>query len=217
MRNVGLLIAGSLVSGLVFFMGCGSNGGGTTGTGGKTSTGTHMTSSSTGTMTTTGHGGGSTSSTTGSGGCGTGGSGPDGGLTGNHCNPVTNMGCASGSSCDYDADMCTGNVTGFSCTMMASVAICGDCTMSNCGPGGTCFFTDASMTTAVCARYCCTDADCGSSGKCDNGGAMPYFGPDSTTLGICVLTTPPDGGSTGPFVCNPPASPASNGSCITVM
>jgi hypothetical protein len=216
MRNVGFFIAGSLASGLIVFMGCGGNGGG--GSGGKTttSTGTHTTSS-------TGHGGATSSSTTGVGGCaGTGGAGVDGGikLTGNHCNPVTNMGCASGTSCDYDTDKCTGLTSGFSCTMGATVPVCGDCSgpTAVCGPGTTCFYTDSSMTAAVCARYCCTDADCGSSGKCQTSNAtMPFFGPAAPTLGICVLATPPDGGTTGPYVCNPPSTPPSMGSCVTVM
>jgi hypothetical protein len=155
---------------------------------------------------------------------GVGDAGADGGvtLTGNHCNPVTNMGCADAgaSSCDFDTDPCTGVTTGFSCKANATVAACGDCTAptSVCGHGTTCFYTDPSMTKAVCAPYCCTDADCGSGGQCDTmNGMKAIFGPDAPNLGVCVLTNPPDGGTTGPYVCNPPSMAPSMGSCVTVM
>jgi hypothetical protein len=109
------------------------------------------------------------------------------------------------------------NTIGFSCTPMAAVPVCGDCSTLSCGPGTTCFYTDPSMTVAVCVRYCCTDADCGAAGHCDTGGAMPYFGPDAPQVGVCVLQSPPDGGPTGDFVCTPPATPPSMGSCITTI
>jgi hypothetical protein len=141
-------------------------------------------------------------------------------LTGNHCNPVTNMACEAGASCDFDQDKCTPVATGFSCRPNATVAVCGDCTGATavCGPGTTCFYTDPSMTSAVCAHYCCTNADCGSSGQCDmTSGMTAIFGPAAPMLGVCVLTSPPDGGTSGPYVCNPPSSPPSMGSCVTVM
>jgi hypothetical protein len=213
MRNAFLFIAGATISGLVVFMGCGGGGGGTTGTGGKSTS--HTTAASTGSM---GPHSSSSASATGSGGSMT--CMPDGGggaaAVGNHCNPVTNTGCPTGSSCDYDLN-CAGNTIGFSCTSQATVTTCGDCSTMPCGPGTTCFYTDTSMTTSVCARYCCTNADCGSSGKCDTGGMMPYFGPDAPQVGICVLLSPPDGGATGDFVCSPPATPPSGGSCITTI
>jgi hypothetical protein len=54
-------------------------------------------------------------------------------------------------------------------------------------------------------------------GKCDTGGVMPYFAPDAPNLGVCVLTSPPDGGATGEFVCNPPPMAPSMGSCVIIM
>ena len=108
MRNVGLFIGGSLMSGFIVFMGC-SSGGSSTGTGGKTTTTGTQTASS------TGHGGATSSSTgTGTGGCTSNDAGADGGvaLTGNHCNPVTNTVCEAGTSCDYDQDKCTPATTG---------------------------------------------------------------------------------------------------------
>jgi hypothetical protein len=106
--------------------------------------------------------------------------------TGVQCNPVTNAGCAAGSACDTSQDM-NGNTVGFICyppPPPITVAVCGMCDDVNtaCVPGATCFGT--------CAKYCCTDADCGE-GTCSTGGGMA-FAPAAPTLGICLLPT--DGG-----------------------
>jgi hypothetical protein len=46
----------------------------------------------------------------------------------------------------------------------------------SCIPGATC------AVTLTCARYCCTDADCGPGGTCTTGA----FTPASSVLGACT-------------------------------
>lgn len=70
--------------------------------------------------------------------------------TGGACNPVTNEGCTDGAGCDISND-------GFQCfPPPADATLCGACDPSSgpfCGPGTTC--------ADKCARFCCTNADCG--------------------------------------------------------
>jgi hypothetical protein len=101
----------------------------------------------------------------------------------------------------------------------AAVPLCGDCSTDNCGPGTTCLLPDATQTSAVCARYCCTDADCGSGAMCllNDGTGTPLFGPAATMLGVCVLMTAPAGGTTGNYACTVPMTAPSMGGCVTVM
>lgn len=97
--------------------------------------------------------------------------------TNNKCNPVTNQGCntAAGEACDFGA-------SGFECYAAPPAnteALCAACDITNgpaCLPTSTCI--DATAGGTKCARFCCTDADCGA-GKCDTtvtGGAP----------GVCV-------------------------------
>lgn len=84
----------------------------------------------------------------------------------NLCNPVTNAGCnaAAGESCDFDG------AGGFKCWAPPpanTAALCAACDVTAgpaCLPTSTCMATPAGTT--ACARFCCTDADCGA-GKCD--------------------------------------------------
>lgn len=81
---------------------------------------------------------------------------------GHDCNPVTNEGCQVGEVCDI------GGVR-FQCYPAADATedVCTACSNIDGGPyckaGMTC---DGNNDTGVCHRYCCTDADCGASGKC---------------------------------------------------
>lgn len=186
---------------LVVWAGCGgSKSSGTTATGtgatGSTST-THTSSVSTG---------------TGAGGMGTGGTAtnpfectvpstpPSGGScvtvgamndagTGIQCNPVTNAGCSATDECDTNADSTTMMLVGFVCypPMGTPAAVCAACDDQNgptCAGGTTCF--PFSSTQAVCAHYCCTDADCGS-GKCTTMGTSgALFAPLASSLGVCT-------------------------------
>lgn len=73
------------------------------------------------------------------------------------CNPVTNVPCKASEACDFAPG-------GFRCYAPPNdVAACGGCDGTNgphcqggftCAPGGS------------CAKFCCTDADCGASGHC---------------------------------------------------
>ncbi len=151
---------------------------------GHTSTGTHTgthtgagghTSSTTGTTTTTTATGGSATTnpyectvpTTppSAGSCVTTVAANDAG-TGVECKPVTNAGCKTGQACDISADM-MGSVIGFICYDPPNDAkICETCDGDKgpfCGGGLSCFSED--QNTSVCAKFCCSDADCGA-GKC---------------------------------------------------
>jgi hypothetical protein len=208
----GIVVAGFVSA----WMGCSSNSGGGSGTGaGTTSSGTKAgstsgtgagTSSGTGANTSASSGAGAGTGTGGAAGTGggTGGAGiplectvpstpPSGGScvttvpendagTGIECNPVTNGSCAATDECDGDADS-NGNSLGFVCFPGPNTAtLCGACDNSAgpfCGGGMTCI-------NEQCAKYCCTDADCGA-GKCttmDSEGSL--FGPIAPALGICT-------------------------------
>ncbi len=118
------------------------------------------------------------------------------------CNPVTGKGCAD-DTCDsvypgyFD---CTGD-TG------TPVKLCGACDNVNspfCGAELHCL-----PKTSTCARYCCTDADCGT-GRCELDQTIVFGSalPDTKTIvGVCLTQ---DG--SGP-ACDAPAVAASMGTC----
>jgi hypothetical protein len=107
--------------------------------------------------------------------------------SGVECNPVTNAGCTGSDACDTNLDN-GGNVIGFVCFSPTGAAftdalcnMCDDSTDAlSCPAGQTCF--------GFCARYCCTDADCGS-GHCaaKDTSNMPLFGTVAPNLGVCIL------------------------------
>jgi hypothetical protein len=84
---------------------------------------------------------------------------------GTFCNPVTNGSCPTGNACDVTS--ANGVVNGFDCYATADgaelCAICNDTNGPLCAPGLSC--ANASADISGCARYCCTDADCGA-GRC---------------------------------------------------
>ncbi len=113
--------------------------------------------------------------------------------TGIECNPVTNTGCTgANNACDYNTDN-NGNLIGFVCfpNMTYSVAACGTCDPTYakgpyCDVGYTCQPLNEAGTIGVCARYCCTDADCGS-GKCTTTvGDAGVWSPIANNLGLCT-------------------------------
>ncbi len=110
--------------------------------------------------------------------------------TGIECNPVTNAPCSTGEQCDVNTDN-NSNIIGWLCWPPPNNAtVCQNCNDSNgptCVGGTTCFGTDSSGSSSACAQYCCTDADCGSSGKCTTEqGGTAFFGPLAPSLGICA-------------------------------
>jgi hypothetical protein len=73
------------------------------------------------------------------------------------CNPVTNGGCIDGAACDASDG-------GYACYADGNVG--GTCEL--CGYGNPLdFCVGGHHCAGVCARYCCSDADCGSRGHCD--------------------------------------------------
>jgi hypothetical protein len=178
---------------------------------------------------------------------GSGGSGASGGFGGSggsvggpgiQCNPVTNAGCistsqggAGGSSglgaCDYTQDMNTGVINGFVCFNPPNDAkLCDTCDATfsggpSCAGGTTCEPTDQAGNTAQCARYCCTDADCGSGTCVTSNSAGPLFAI-APALGLCMAGAGDAGaggaGGAGTIVlsCDAPAIAPSMGSCVTI-
>jgi hypothetical protein len=112
------------------------------------------------------------------------------------CNPVTGAECTTaGATCD----LASGGV--YTCFDPPNDAVmCGACDNSSmsgpfCGKGLACNEKDHK-----CTSYCCDDADCGSSGKCDK--TMVPGG-----VGHCVTAD-------GNAVCDAPATAPSGGSCF---
>ncbi|MBI4957385.1 MAG: hypothetical protein HY908_35580 [Myxococcales bacterium] len=163
-----------------------------------TSTTTTTTGTTTTTTTTTGAGGG-----TGTGGGGgsttssTGGNGP-----GDSCNPVTNEGCAPGEACDA-----SGSKHVFQCypppNTKLPCELCGQ-DFGWCAPTLSCFGGN-------CARYCCTNEDCGPLGTCDTS-PLADFG--NGQVGLC-LELGAGGGAPGPVCAELPTLPPSAGNCAT--
>jgi hypothetical protein len=83
-----------------------------------------------------------------------------------NCNPVTNAGCSASQTCDMSTE-------GFNCFPAGTADTCEACDVENgpyCASGGVC-------VDNACARYCCTDADCGC-GTC----VQQQFGNDFVKL-----------------------------------
>jgi hypothetical protein len=84
---------------------------------------------------------------------------------GDECNPVTNEGCdtEAGEACDSGED-------GFMCYPPPNEnALCTECSEDAgfCAPGHVC-------VGGLCARWCCTDQDCGDDGVCSGEGNIGY-------------------------------------------
>ncbi|MCK6532421.1 MAG: hypothetical protein L6Q84_05555 [Polyangiaceae bacterium] len=100
------------------------------------------------------------------------------------CNPVTNLGCGSTESCDFDG-------AGFACfadgnTQTAGL-LCLPAKNTYCAGGLTCD-TAPNFDLGLCRKFCCTDSDCG-------GAACLAFQPAVGTLGLCSDGAPGGGGS----------------------
>ncbi|UQA56827.1 hypothetical protein [Polyangium aurulentum] len=120
------------------------------------------------------------------------------------CNPITSNGCPMAeAACDLvypGMFVCLG--------FGASPApLCGPCDNLEgpyCGPGLRCHHK-----SGTCARYCCSDADCGT-GRCELDPMLAFGSPilvAGDNVGVCVTM---DG--TGP-ACDAPAVSPSGGTC----
>jgi hypothetical protein len=111
------------------------------------------------------------------------------------CNPVTNAPCAVGQACDIKVDSSSEMVTGFACYDGPNdAALCAACSVTggaSCGGGLSC--ANVSPTWLACARFCCSDADCGA-GRCltTDGQGRSLFGTVASGLGLCAAAG--DGG-----------------------
>jgi hypothetical protein len=123
------------------------------------------------------------------------------------CNPVTNDGCSNGAGCDLGTETPPFNFTCYPPPFGAK--LCEPCNPDSAsGP-----FCDATLTcdftTKTCARFCCTDADCGT-GTCELDpqkafdGALANMGDK---VGICR--------SGGAPSCDAPAVAPSKGACLS--
>jgi hypothetical protein len=106
------------------------------------------------------------------------------------CNPVTNEPCAAGEACDVSVNETGSGLVGFTCYPPPppnTVALCGACDDQSvaCVGGSTCWAVNNGAPTGSCAKYCCTDADCGS-GTCTSvlEGAAVF--PAVPGLGLCT-------------------------------
>lgn len=174
------------------------------GSGGTTASSTVSSSSSGG----AGGSGGASGGTGGLGGAGgeaggaPGGAGGAGGDDVTRCNPVTGEPCLVGSPCDLAVT--PGN---FECyPPPASVAVCGACGVEFCANGLTCVPAGA---LAKCARFCCSDADCGNT-ACNKSTFAANLGADVGVCGVIV------DGDFAPTCDGIPTVPPSNGACFTI-
>jgi hypothetical protein len=94
------------------------------------------------------------------------------------CDPVTSAGCHPGQSCDM-------SVSGFKCYGGPNeVELCGKCgsLRGGCVPGFTCL----NINLTRCARYCCTDAECGPNGICNHAYVAKLMSAMTSPVGVCV-------------------------------
>lgn len=123
------------------------------------------------------------------------------------CNPVTHNGCMSdGSSCD----LAYPGIFGCYLAVGTPAGLCEPCQFQQqpyCGSGLRCH-----PATKTCARYCCSDADCGT-GRCELD-QMLAFGAEiarpENKVGLCVTMATMNPGP----ACDAPLMPMSDGSCF---
>lgn len=122
-----------------------------------------------------------------------------------YCNPITNVPCPS------DGTACDAAFPGiFNCLPPsgAVMELCDACDTFNgpwCNGGMRCH-----QASHTCARYCCTDADCGT-GKCVFDQMMAFGAPlwlPEDQVGLCL----DQAGTTA--ACDAPATSVSMGSCV---
>lgn len=125
-----------------------------------------------------------------------------------YCNPVTHAGCQpDGSQCEFFYPGIFDCIPPFG----TPAQICQSCNFTNgpyCGSGLRC-----DVTSLQCARYCCSDADCGT-GHCELNQDLVFgFGTANPTdrVGLCLANAP----ATGPACDAAGIPPPSNGTCFT--
>jgi hypothetical protein len=102
------------------------------------------------------------------------------------CNPVTNEPCAAGNACDTAFK--DGELIAFQCYGgQNTIELCEGC---ESGPearefcaGGLACISKPDAPQGNCARYCCTDADCGQGNEC----AEVTFAGAPPGLGYCLV------------------------------
>jgi hypothetical protein len=118
------------------------------------------------------------------------------------CNPVNGSGCPD--------DVCDADYPGvYECavndgTLSKLCEACDNVNSPYCGAGLHCY-----PSSSTCARFCCTDADCGT-GRCELDQTKAFGGPvplSKEVVGLCVTM---DGMGAA---CDAPAVPPSGGSC----
>jgi hypothetical protein len=126
------------------------------------------------------------------------------------CNPVTGNGCPS---VDFSCELVYPGM--FVCIPPYGVVskLCQTCSYEMppyCGAGFRCL---PGMSSTVCARYCCTDADCGATGRCELD-PMKAFGAQlavpGDVVGVCVSTATPTDAACDML----PEPPPSGGTCF---
>jgi hypothetical protein len=123
-----------------------------------------------------------------------------------YCNPVTAAGCISGSVCEtaYPGVFVCNN--GMTMTAQAC-AMCNPDTFEFCAPGLHCM-----VSARMCARYCCTDADCGgAAGSCVLDPTVTFGAPLTSPkdkVGLCLDATH------APLCGTMPVMPPSGGTCV---
>jgi hypothetical protein len=123
------------------------------------------------------------------------------------CNPVTGEPCREGEACDRIQPF-PGTISGFFCFPPPNdVGLCETCNEASgafCGNTLTCVDETGGFSggAGACARYCCTDEDCGA-GSCVAGN----YAPAAPDLGVCSDSA---GGIPGCEIAEPPPS---GGSC----
>lgn len=128
-----------------------------------------------------------------------------------YCNPVTHVGTLP--VCALPGSQCELVFPGmFACTEPYGIPaqLCQPCNFSNgpyCGSGLRC-----DIGSMKCARYCCTDADCGT-GRCelDQNAVFGYSTLNPVDMvGLCMSTTP----GAGPACDASAPPPPSGGTCL---
>jgi hypothetical protein len=137
------------------------------------------------TLTTPGTGGAGGGGGAGGAGGAAGGSGPAVEIL---CNPVTNEPCIEGNACDTAFHKDTKEFLGFICyggrnnSELCEACDLGEGAREFCAGGLACVGPQ-DATVGKCARYCCTDADCGEGSEC----ADLTFAGAPPGLGLCAV------------------------------
>lgn len=129
------------------------------------------------------------------------------------CNPVTTNGCAAGgTNCELVYPGMFVCIPPFG-TPVEQCGACDNLMGPFCGPGLRCYTQPGGPAgPGTCARYCCSDLDCGLEGRCELDPMLAFGAPLALAgdmVGVCVSTAP-----TGGAACGAPAMSPSGGACF---